>query len=84
MRLPVDFARGTRGYPEVVARRLRIMNVAAYYGAILALVFTLSQGAFMAGVGATLLMSAGTAITTGALAATAVFAKDLAARFAAR
>lgn len=53
-------------------------------GAILVLVFTLSQGAFMAGAGATLLMSAGTAITTGGLAATAVFAKDFAARLAAR
>lgn len=53
-------------------------------GAILVLVFTLSQGVFIAGAGATLLMSAGTAITTGALAATAVFAKDFAARLAAR
>ncbi|BBU61993.1 nickel/cobalt efflux system [Methylosinus sp. C49] len=53
-------------------------------GAILVLVFTLSQGVFIAGAGATLLMSAGTAITTGALAATAVFAKDFAVRLAAR
>ncbi|MBG0811086.1 nickel/cobalt transporter [Methylosinus sp. H3A] len=53
-------------------------------GAILVLVFTLSQGVFIAGAGATLLMSAGTAITTGALAATSVFAKDFAARLAAR
>jgi ABC-type nickel/cobalt efflux system permease component RcnA len=47
-------------------------------GAILVLVFTLSQGVFLAGAGATLLMAAGTAITTGALATTAVLAKDFA------
>lgn len=51
-------------------------------GAILVLVFSLSQGVFLAGAGATLLMAAGTAITTGALASTAVFAKDAAARLA--
>lgn len=45
-------------------------------GAILVLVFTLSQGLFVAGIGAVLAMSAGTAITTGALAATAVYAKS--------
>jgi nickel/cobalt transporter (NicO) family protein len=49
-------------------------------GAILVLVFTLSQQMFLAGVGAVLAMSAGTALTTGALATTAVFAKDLALR----
>jgi ABC-type nickel/cobalt efflux system permease component RcnA len=49
-------------------------------GAILVLVFTISQGLFLAGVAATLLMAAGTAITTGALAATAVYAKRAAAR----
>lgn len=51
-------------------------------GALLVLVFSLSQGVFLAGASATLLMSAGTAITTGALAATAVFAKGAAARLA--
>jgi nickel/cobalt transporter (NicO) family protein len=49
-------------------------------GAILVLVFTLSQGMFAAGAGAVLAMSAGTALTTGALAAFAVYAKDLALR----
>ncbi|WP_346772642.1 nickel/cobalt transporter [Methylosinus trichosporium] len=49
-------------------------------GALLVLAFALSQGVFLAGAGAIVLMSAGTAITTGALAATAVFAKDAAAR----
>lgn len=50
-------------------------------GAILVLVFTLSQGMFVAGVGAVLAMSAGTAITTGALAAMAVYAKSMALRW---
>lgn len=49
-------------------------------GAILVLVFTLSQGAFAAGVAAVLLMSLGAAITTGALAVAAVYAKGAAMR----
>jgi len=44
-------------------------------GAILILVFTLAQGVFWAGVAATLCMAAGTAITTAALAAVAVYAR---------
>ena len=49
-------------------------------GAILVLVFTLSQGLFVAGIASTLLMAVGTAITTGALAVLAVFAKGAAMR----
>jgi nickel/cobalt transporter (NicO) family protein len=49
-------------------------------GAILVLVFALAQGVFLAGVGAAFAMALGTAITTGALAATAVLAKGLAMR----
>lgn len=77
----IDPARlGTRfNWPDalgtVVAAGLRPCS-----GAILVLVFSLSQGVFLAGVAATLLMAAGTAITTGALAATAVFAKTAATR----
>jgi len=52
-------------------------------GAILVLVFSLAQGLFPAGVGATLAISLGTAVTTGALAALAVFAKAAAMRLAA-
>ncbi|MBI3275824.1 MAG: high frequency lysogenization protein HflD [Methylocystis sp.] len=52
-------------------------------GAILILVFTLSQGAFVAGAFSTLLMAAGTAITTGALASLAVFGKNAAVKLAA-
>jgi ABC-type nickel/cobalt efflux system permease component RcnA len=50
-------------------------------GAIIVLVFALAQGLFWAGVASTFAMALGTAITTGALAATAVFAKSLALRF---
>jgi len=53
-------------------------------GAILVLAFTLSQGLFAAGAGAVIAMSAGTAITTGALAATAVYAKGAAMRLGAK
>ena len=49
-------------------------------GAILVLVFALAQGIFSAGIASTFAMSLGTAITTGALAALAVFAKDTALR----
>ncbi|MDF2114617.1 nickel/cobalt transporter [Roseiarcaceae bacterium H3SJ34-1] len=51
-------------------------------GAILVLVFALAQGLFLAGIAATFAMSIGTALTTGALAATAVFAKDIALKMA--
>jgi ABC-type nickel/cobalt efflux system permease component RcnA len=47
-------------------------------GAILVLVFSLAQGIYIAGIGATLAMAVGTGLTTGALAATAVFAKSFA------
>jgi nickel/cobalt exporter len=49
-------------------------------GAILVLVFALAQGIFVAGVAATFAMALGTAMTTGALAIAAVFAKDTAMR----
>jgi nickel/cobalt exporter len=47
-------------------------------GAILVLVFALSQNLYPAGIAATFAMAAGTAITTGALAALSVFAKGAA------
>jgi nickel/cobalt exporter len=52
-------------------------------GALLVLVFALAQNLFLAGVAATFAMALGTALTTGALAFAAVFAKGLAVRFAA-
>jgi nickel/cobalt exporter len=51
-------------------------------GALVVLVFALSQGLFAAGVAATFAMALGTALTTGAIAALAVFAKALALRAA--
>ena len=51
-------------------------------GAILVLVFALAQGLFAVGIASTFAMSLGTAITTGALAAAAVYAKGLALRLA--
>jgi ABC-type nickel/cobalt efflux system permease component RcnA len=51
-------------------------------GAIVVLVFALSQGLFAAGVAATFAMALGTALTTGSIAALAVFAKSLALRLA--
>jgi ABC-type nickel/cobalt efflux system permease component RcnA len=52
-------------------------------GAILVLVFAMAQGLFAAGVAATFAMALGAAVTTGALAWMAVFAKSLAMRLAA-
>jgi len=51
-------------------------------GAIVILVFALAQGVFAAGIASTLAMALGTALTTGALATVAVFAKGLALRLA--
>lgn len=51
-------------------------------GAVLLLVFAASQGLMAAGIGAVLAMALGTALTTGALASLAVFAKGLALRLA--
>ncbi|QIB33278.1 nickel/cobalt transporter [Ancylobacter pratisalsi] len=52
-------------------------------GAILVLVFALTQGIFWVGAASTLLMGVGTAITVSAIAALAVFAKRAAVRLAA-
>jgi nickel/cobalt transporter (NicO) family protein len=51
-------------------------------GALVVLVFALSQGLFAAGIAATFAMALGTALTTGAIAALAVFAKALALKMA--
>ena len=51
-------------------------------GALVVLVFALSQGVFAAGVAATFAMALGTALTTGALASLAVFFKAAALRLA--
>lgn len=51
-------------------------------GALIVLVFSLSQGLFAAGIAATFAMALGTALTTSAIAALAVFFKALALRIA--
>jgi nickel/cobalt exporter len=51
-------------------------------GAIIVLVFALSQGLIAAGVAATLVMALGTGLTVAALATLAVSAKDVALRLA--
>lgn len=51
-------------------------------GALVVLVFALSQGLFAAGIAATFAMALGTALTTGAIAALAVFAKTVALKVA--
>jgi nickel/cobalt transporter (NicO) family protein len=51
-------------------------------GALIVLVFALSQGLFAAGIAATFAMALGTALTTGAIAALAVFFKAMALRVA--
>ncbi|MCF8470575.1 MAG: nickel/cobalt transporter [Parvibaculum sp.] len=51
-------------------------------GAILVLLFAVTQGAFLIGVASALVMSVGTAITVSTLAVLTVFSKSLALRFA--
>jgi ABC-type nickel/cobalt efflux system permease component RcnA len=68
--------RGAAG--TVIAAGLRPCS-----GAILVLVFAAAQGIVLAGVAATFAMAVGTALTTGAIAAVAVYAKAEASRFAA-
>jgi nickel/cobalt transporter (NicO) family protein len=51
-------------------------------GAIIVLVFALSQNLLLVGIGSVLVMALGTFLTVSALAALAVFAKDMALRFA--
>ncbi|MBY0611256.1 MAG: nickel/cobalt transporter [Beijerinckiaceae bacterium] len=77
--------------PALIDRRMTLRETAATVfaagarpctGAILVLVFALSQGIFAVGIAAVAAMSLGTAITTTAIAALAVFAKLLALRFA--
>jgi nickel/cobalt exporter len=62
-------------------RRLR-GGPAPLRGALIILVFAASQGLLWAGIAATFAMALGTALTTGALAALAVFFKFAALKFA--
>jgi nickel/cobalt exporter len=66
-----------RGLSAVVAVGLRPCS-----GAIIVLVFALAQDVFWTGIGATLLMGLGTAVTVAAIATVAVSARQLASRIA--
>ncbi len=68
-----------RGLSAIVAVGLRPCS-----GAIIVLVFALSQGLFWAGIASTFVMGLGTAITVGAIASLAVGAKSLAKRISGR
>jgi ABC-type nickel/cobalt efflux system permease component RcnA len=77
--------------PEVLDRLTSLRDMAGVAlaagirpcaGALIILVFALSQGHLGAGIAATFAMALGTAITTSAIAALAVFAKAVALRFA--
>lgn len=64
-----------RGLSAVIAVGIRPCS-----GAILVLVFALSQGIFWAGIASTFMMGLGTAVTVGAIATVALGARDLAQR----
>jgi nickel/cobalt exporter len=66
-----------RGLAAVIAVGLRPCS-----GAIIVLIFALAQDLFWTGVGATLIMGLGTAVTVAAIATLAVSARGLAARVA--
>jgi nickel/cobalt exporter len=66
-----------RGLSAVIAVGLRPCS-----GAIIVLIFALAQDLFWTGVGATLLMGLGTAITVAAIATVAVSARNIAKRIA--
>jgi ABC-type nickel/cobalt efflux system permease component RcnA len=69
--------RAARAWSSVLAVGIRPCS-----GAIIVLVFALSQGLIVAGVAATLVMALGTGLTVAALATLAVSAKDVALRLA--
>ena len=66
-----------RGLSAVIAVGLRPCS-----GAIIVLIFALAQDLFWTGIGATLLMGLGTAITVAAIATVAVSARNVASRIA--
>jgi ABC-type nickel/cobalt efflux system permease component RcnA len=79
---PGDFAataggRGAAALPAIFAVGLRPCS-----GALIVLVFALSQGLFAVGVAATFVMALGTGLTVAVLIALAVSAKGLAVRLA--
>jgi len=78
--MPEDFSR-LRRWRDMVGVALAA-GIRPCAGALVVLVFALSQGLFAAGIAATFAMALGTALTTGAIAALAVFAKTTALKIA--
>lgn len=78
---PPRAARGLRG--GLVAMVLSV-GIRPCSGAVIILLFTLAQGIFLAGVGATFAMALGTALTVAALGILAVTSRRLAVRLAGR
>jgi ABC-type nickel/cobalt efflux system permease component RcnA len=79
--VPAEAALARPGFAGAAAAVLSV-GVRPCSGALVVLVFALSQGVFWAGVASTFVMALGTAITVAALAALAVGAKDVARRLA--
>jgi nickel/cobalt transporter (NicO) family protein len=76
-----DALQGTWSWPRALALAFAI-GIRPCTGAILVLLFAISQGLLWTGVVATFTMAIGTAITVSALAALTVYSRDLAARLA--
>jgi ABC-type nickel/cobalt efflux system permease component RcnA len=76
--LPDPSPQGGRGLGAAAA--VLSVGIRPCTGALVVLVFALSQGIFWAGVASTFVMALGTALTVAVLAAIAVGAKDLAGR----
>jgi ABC-type nickel/cobalt efflux system permease component RcnA/ABC-type uncharacterized transport system substrate-binding protein len=81
---PSPQAGGVRaaGYFTGAATAIVSVGLRPCTGALVVLVFALSQGVFWAGVASTFVMALGTALTVAVLAALAVGAKNIARRFA--
>ncbi len=75
--LPSEAALAKPGLPGAAAAVISV-GMRPCSGALIVLVFALSQGIFWAGVASTFVMALGTAMTVAALAALAVGAKDVA------
>lgn len=75
--------RKARGIREMAAMILSV-GLRPCSGAILVLLFAVTQGAFLIGAASALVMSLGTAITVSVLAVLTVFSKNLALRIAGR
>lgn len=72
---------GTMSWRKAIAIALSV-GIRPCTGAILVLIFSLSQGILIAGIFATFAMALGTAITVSALASLAVGSRELAVRMA--